>query len=249
MTPGPGTAPPGRVDPGHEPPRPAAPRWPTTRPPASWCSSAARRRSNFLQRHLDLERHHLDRAESRPRARPPAICASMAYDPATGQLVLFGGDDGSVLGDTWTWNGTTWTAAVPGDQPARPPSGRRWPTTRAPASWCSSVVRAPAVHCSTTPGPGTARPGPSRFPATSPPARFAASMAYDPGTRPTGALRRLRAPAVLCNDTWTWNGTIWTSESPATSPPALLDAPMAYDPATGQLVLFGGQRRRLALVQ
>jgi len=36
--------------------------------------------------------------------------AAMAYDPATGQVVMFGGlgDNGS-LGDTWIWNGAHWT--------------------------------------------------------------------------------------------------------------------------------------------
>jgi hypothetical protein len=37
---------------------------------------------------------------------------AMAYDPGTGQLVLYGGaiDSGRKLfGDTWTWNGTTWS--------------------------------------------------------------------------------------------------------------------------------------------
>jgi hypothetical protein len=35
----------------------------------------------------------------------------MAYDAATGTAVLFDGIDSdfSYLGDTWTWNGTTWT--------------------------------------------------------------------------------------------------------------------------------------------
>ena len=33
----------------------------------------------------------------------------MAYDPATSQVLLFGGSNGSNLNDTWAWNGTTWT--------------------------------------------------------------------------------------------------------------------------------------------
>ncbi len=43
----------------------------------------------------------------------------MVYDPATGQLVLFGGEGygGDYLGDTWTWNGTTWTQQYPTTSP------------------------------------------------------------------------------------------------------------------------------------
>jgi Galactose oxidase, central domain len=34
----------------------------------------------------------------------------MAYDPATGEMVLFGGfSNGEFEGDTWTYDGTTWT--------------------------------------------------------------------------------------------------------------------------------------------
>ena len=41
----------------------------------------------------------------------------MAYDPGTGQLVLFGGYDGGFLDDTWTWNGSTWTQMTPATSP------------------------------------------------------------------------------------------------------------------------------------
>ena len=43
----------------------------------------------------------------------------MAYDPAIGQLVLFGGvgANGNALGDTWTYNGTTWTLQSPPTSP------------------------------------------------------------------------------------------------------------------------------------
>ena len=44
----------------------------------------------------------------------------MTYDAATGTVVLFGGGRGGdhYLGDTWTWDGTTWTQQHPA---ARPP--------------------------------------------------------------------------------------------------------------------------------
>ncbi len=48
----------------------------------------------------------------------------MAYDPATGNVVLFGGnDDAARSSDTWTWNGTTWTQQSPATSP--PPAVRR----------------------------------------------------------------------------------------------------------------------------
>ena len=40
-----------------------------------------------------------------------------AYDPATTQVVLFGGNNGNYLNDTWTWNGTTWAQQSPVTSP------------------------------------------------------------------------------------------------------------------------------------
>lgn len=51
---------------------------------------------------------------------PGRIEAGMAYDAARRQVVLFGGLDSSQfsLGDTWTWDGTTWTERHPQSSPS-----------------------------------------------------------------------------------------------------------------------------------
>ena len=57
-----------------------------------------------------------------PAASPPArVSSGMAYDPTTGTVVLFGGGNASgvVFGDTWTWDGVTWTQQFP---PVSPPA-------------------------------------------------------------------------------------------------------------------------------
>ncbi len=41
----------------------------------------------------------------------------MAYDAATGTVVLFGGGGRRPVGDTWTWDGTTWTQQHPATSP------------------------------------------------------------------------------------------------------------------------------------
>ncbi len=129
-----------------------------------------------------------------PRAR---AFESMAYDAATGTVVLFGGygPRGALADDgTWTWDGTTWT---------------------------------------------------QQHPATSPPARLDASMAYDAATGTMVLFGGYRYGVVL-GDTWTWDGTNWTKQHPATSPTARSGAAMAYDAATGTVVLFGGYSDRYA---
>ena len=91
-----------------------------------------------------------------PAVHPPArYAAAMAYDAATGTAVLFGGTTNIAhveLGDTWTWDGTTWT---------------------------------------------------QQHPATSPPHRLDASMAYDPATR-TVVLFGGSSSRSTFGDTWTW---------------------------------------------
>jgi hypothetical protein len=42
----------------------------------------------------------------------------MAYDGATGRVVLFGGlGEDTIFGDTWSWDGTDWTQLTPAHSP------------------------------------------------------------------------------------------------------------------------------------
>src|SRR5215472_2293652 len=57
-------------------------------------------------------------AQQAPAASPPALAdAAMAYDPATGTVVMFGGYAHGYLSSTWTWNGSTWTRQAPAAHP------------------------------------------------------------------------------------------------------------------------------------
>ena len=66
-------------------------------------------------------------AQQSPATSPPASeSASMAFDPATGDMVLFGGYNNTLgaLSETWTWDGSNWAEQSPATSPpARP---RRW---------------------------------------------------------------------------------------------------------------------------
>ncbi len=126
---------------------------------------------------------------------------AIAYDPATKQVVMFGGisslgKNTPMLSDTWTWDGTDWT---------------------------------------------------QQHPATSPPARDDAALAYDATTNqlvmfgggsnkpPIGGL----VPPSF-NDTWVWTGSNWVQQHPITAPLPVLSPTLAYDAAQHQLILFGG---------
>ena len=60
-----------------------------------------------------------------PSASPSVRLAPVAWDRATSNVVLFGGGNlhpsagpGTAYGDTWNWNGTTWTQQFPASSPS-----------------------------------------------------------------------------------------------------------------------------------
>jgi hypothetical protein len=181
-----------------------------------------------------------------PTVHPPArALASMAYDAATRTVVLFGGLTPSptlrLLADTWTWDGTTWTQQHPKVHPSA-----RDVASMADDGATGNVVlfggalpRPDSVSGGTWTWDGTTWT--KQHPATSPPARSDASMAYDAATGTVvlfgGCCTKLRGPL---DDTWTWNGTTWIQQHPATSPLARYREALADDGATGTVVLFGG---------
>jgi hypothetical protein len=177
-----------------------------------------------------------------PRQVGPGTGA-MAYDAAKGNVVLFGGysESNQPLGDTWTWNGTTWTQR----QPATSPPARIASAMAYDAATGTVVLFGGADFVNniehyvggTWTWDGTTWT--KQHPVTSPSARAAMVMAYDPATGAVVLFGGGNSNGQLGN-TWTWDGTTWTIQHPATSPSAREDASMAYDPATRTEVLFSG---------
>ncbi|MGH9044189.1 MAG: cell wall-binding repeat-containing protein, partial [Acidimicrobiales bacterium] len=177
-----------------------------------------------------------DWTQQNPATSPPALgAAAMTYDPATGNVVLFGGQDlnGNVLDATWTWNGTTWT--------------EHNPTTSPPARFAAEMAYDPSTGNVVLFGGGNnGNPFDDTWtwngtnwteqnPTTSPPGGDV-SMTYDAAT---GSMVLFGSGASQAS-TWTWNGTAWTEQSSATNPPPRVSAAMAYDATTQNVVLFGG---------
>ena len=166
--------------------------------------------------------------------------ASMAYDTATGQLVLFGGPSGPTTRlptTTWVWSGTTWTKLAP----SQSPPGRSRATMAYDAHTDQLIVFG---------GLGTSGPLSTTWswngstwtklsPSQSPPERSGASMAYDAHTGQLIVFGGLGTTGPL-STTWSWNGSTWTKLAPSQSPPERSGASMAYDAAIGYLVLIGG---------
>jgi hypothetical protein len=85
-------------------------------------------------------------------------------------------------------------------------------------------------------------------PATAPPARSRHAMAYDAKRDRVvlfgGATSLSNELTVRVNDTWEFDGTIWTPWLPPANsvlPSPSIDAAMAFDAKRGVIVLFGGQ--------
>jgi hypothetical protein len=178
-----------------------------------------------------------------PASSPPARAdAAIAYDAATGTVVLFGGytrTAGGVVafGDTWTWDGSTWTK----QNPAAHPGGLTVAAMAYDAATRTAVLfggvtsRGRSGLTWTWDGSTWTK----QAPASHPSARYFAPMAYDAATRNVVLFGGVDGRAIA-GDTWTWDGSNWTMQAPAVRPPNRSAASMAYDAATRTVVLFGG---------
>jgi hypothetical protein len=166
----------------------------------------------------------------------------MVYDPATKDVVLFGGYDGSsVLGDTWVWNGSTWSKLTPSAAPsARESAAMVFDQASGQLLLFGGIVpvaNAPSTFFNDT-WVWTGATWQQLQPASSPPARGFASIAYD-ATSKNVVLFGGASQGSYLGDTWTWDGSTW-AEASQTGPSARDVAAMATDPTTGHVVLFGG---------
>ena len=186
--------------------------------------------------------------QAHPTNAPPARAqASIAYDGATGQLILFGGySNGIQTNDTWDWNGTNWVQLHPATSP--PPliaaAMAYDPATKQIVMFGGlSIVHSPHTFVATT-WTWTGSNWKQLTPATAPTARGYESMAWDPASQQLvmfgGEYLPASGGAGNFNDTWVWTGANWVQLHPATSPSPRASAPLIFDPATGQMLLVGG---------
>jgi hypothetical protein len=169
----------------------------------------------------------------------PRQDAALAHDPLRDRTVLFGGyHDPVSLGDTWEWDGSSWTERT--SLPS--PSGRLDATMAFDATRGTVLLFGGYdgdLLDDTWEWDGT---GWSQLaPATSPPARRGAAMAYDLARRRMllfGGFGGDFTPALA--DTWEWDGTSWTQVVTAPSPGTRSFHAMTYDPDRRLALLYGG---------
>jgi len=186
--------------------------------------------------------------------------AAMAYDPAAGDVVMFGGISaaGRPLGDTWLWEGSGWVAASPATSPpARYGAQMAWDpqsqrvillggTGGAGCSTGGSTGIGIAVPGSA--GSAPAATGSASASATAPPGSAAATPISAVVT-PTSAIAAPPSAAAVSSDVctqlqdaWAWDGSDWSRLALGQASGQLghytfSEASMATDPTTGRIVL------------
>ncbi len=181
-------------------------------------------------------------------APAPRSGASMAYDSVHHQMVMFGGagqsldpSQGSVfLGDTWLWNGSSWSDVYP----RNPPSARAGATMVFDTLHGVTVLFGGSFYLNDTwvwDGSNWTQENPQ----TSPLGRQGAAMAYDSVNNQTvlfggliGVLYDFQIQLTQGDDTWIWDGSNWTQQHPPSSPPDGGSLAMAFDSTHDQAVLW-----------
>ena len=182
---------------------------------------------------------------------------AMAFDEASGKVVLFGGVDSTGrLGDTWTWDGVGWTQESPATGPsARGGHAMSLAFTPRQIVLFGGLTAGNAYSNETWMWDG--RDWSFVQIATPPPGRAGHAMERDPTTRDRlpcstspcfGAGRRCddrlvifggEGAAGLLSDWWELDGTTWCQRDPA--PPPREAGAIAYDTVRDEIVLFGGE--------
>lgn len=180
-------------------------------------------------------------------APAPRAGHAMAYDSARQVIVLFGGGipfGGGPQGDTWEWDGTSWTRVHAGDA-----SGVSAPLPRtSPAMAFDESIGAVVLFGGFSRGAfpsdtwmwdGTSW---TRAQGTGPVGRDLPAMAYDKCRQQCVMYGGANSSGVR-GDTWVFDAGQWT-EQQVTGPSPRRAVSMAWHQDAGYVVLFGGNDLR-----
>lgn len=172
-------------------------------------------------------------------APSPRNSQGVAFDIARGKAIAFGGFNGSAhLGDTWLFDGVTWTQAAPATSPPpRSVPGMSYDSGRSVTVMFGGNNATPSQLNDTWEWNGVNWT--QRSTATSPPARLYQAMSYDSARQRTVLFGGRSNLNTLLGDTWEFDGTDWTQVA-TTGPSPRQCAMLCFDPVRNETVLFGG---------
>ncbi len=165
--------------------------------------------------------------------------AATAYDSGRDRLVLYGGSTSTTnLGDTWEWDGSTWTSTAPAIAPP--------PLAAAAMAYDSARGRSvlfggstnTALSSDTWEWDGTTWT--KRTLANSPPPMVWMAMAYDSARGRMVLFGAYDSFGLSLSETWEYDGSTWIQAHPAHSPSPRRGAAMAFDSGRNRAVMFGG---------
>ncbi|MGB2986806.1 MAG: kelch repeat-containing protein, partial [Phycisphaerae bacterium] len=177
----------------------------------------------------------LDRADS-PSAR---AFHAMAYDSFRNVTVLFGGDNSGYFGDTWEWDGSTWTDVSPGSGPSARSGHAMAYDENSNVIVLFGGYNDGGYLADTWTWDGINW---SLITTGSPSPRKRHALAYDVNSNVIVLFGGYYNDGTehFYGDTWEWNGSTWTDVSPGSGPSARMNPAMAYDANSNVTVLFGG---------
>jgi len=162
----------------------------------------------------------------------------MTYDAVRHRMVLFGGDafDGTLLADTWAWDGEAWTQRADIGPSARAGHQLAYDGTRAQVLLFGGRLDEQTLEGDTWAWDGDVW---TQLADTGPDARTGHQLAFDATRQRVVLFGGEATGGVLRRDTWEWDGQTWTQRDDMGPPPRRQHS-MAWDGARGRLVLFGG---------
>jgi hypothetical protein len=179
-----------------------------------------------------------------PPTVPRLMDATMAFDSAHGQMVLFGtasqpANPGSVKGETWIWKGGKWTELTLSNSPEpRVFAGMAYDEARGQVVLFGGQSVADGGQLQDT-WTWDGKTWTQHQPAISPPACNGRILVYD------AKLAVVVALVDACDgrtETWTWDGMAWAQLQPAVELPGpRFGSSAAYDRADGTIVVFSQQ--------
>ncbi|HET6203388.1 MAG TPA: kelch repeat-containing protein [Planctomycetota bacterium] len=181
----------------------------------------------------------------------PRQLANTVYDSFRGRTVLFGGTNSSgstFYGDTWEWDGTTWTDVTPSSGPS--PTPRAWHSMTYDSARQRTVLFG-GYTCSPFPFGCLAAQLNDTWEwdgiqwvqvvtAASPSPRSSGAIAYDPWSQRVVLFAGSAGWPVGMNDTWEYDGTNWSPVAiPGPVPPPQFLHRMVGDPVRGGVLVYG----------